>query len=215
VSETSPSIQAKVLRVLQDGMVRPVGSDGVRPTDVRVIAATNIDLRESVSSRRFRPDLFYRLQVFPIHLPPLRERREDIRLLAAHSLRLFCEQEAKDVPGFEPETLRRIERYSWPGNVRELQNEIHRLVLCGEPGQMLDSDLLAPWIGDGACGIERQPLKDIVRQVELATIRTRLREHGYQRSATARSLGITRETLWTKLRQLGVTAARRVNGEKG
>jgi DNA-binding NtrC family response regulator len=211
VSETSPAIQAKLLRVLQDKEVRPVGSNGGRTVDVRVIAATNRDLREAVHEGTFRLDLYYRLRVFPLPVPPLRERREDIRLLAVHFLEQLGAQEHKHLRGFEPAALQLMERYAWPGNVRELQNEVHRLVLCAEEEERIPAALLAPWILEGApTGADgARPLKEIVREVELATIRARLREHGYHRSATARSLGITREALWAKIRQLGFALPRR------
>jgi len=212
VSEASPAIQAKLLRVLQDGEVRPVGASGGRKVDVRVIAASNGDLGEAARAGRFRPDLYYRLHVFPIRLPALRERRGDIRLLAVHLLEQLSAQEGKKLRGFDPRALRLLERYPWPGNVRELENEIHRLILCAEPGERITPDLLAAWIVDGAppaAGDGARPLKEIVREVELATIRARLRAHGYHRVATARSLGMTRESLWAKLRQLGFVVPRR------
>ncbi|HTD26808.1 MAG TPA: helix-turn-helix domain-containing protein, partial [Candidatus Elarobacter sp.] len=140
----------------------------------------------------------------------------DIRLLALHLLERISAQEAKKLRGFDPRALRLLERYPWPGNVRELENEIHRLVLCAEPGERITPDLLAAWIVEGAppaAGGGARPLKEIVREVELATIRARLREHGYHRAATARSLGMTRESLWAKLRQLGFVAPRRGSGE--
>jgi Nif-specific regulatory protein len=174
--------------------------------DVRVIAATNRDLRQAVDEGRFRLDLYYRLRVFPIVLPPLRERREDIAPLAHHFLARLGQEEGKLLPGFTREALRLLERYPWPGNVRELESEIHRLLLCAEPGERIAPEQLAPWIAAGApaaAGDGARPLKEIVREVELATIRSRLREHGYHRSATARSLGFTRESLWAKMRQLG------------
>jgi len=216
VGEASPAIQAKLLRVLQDGEVRPVGGNGERKVDVRVIAASNGDLGEAARERRFRPDLYYRLRVFPIRLPALRERRGDIRLLALHLLERISAREGKTLRGFDARALRLLERYPWPGNVRELENEIHRLVLCAEPGERITPDLLAVWIVEGAppaAGSGTRPLKEIVREVELATIRARLREHGYHRAATARSLGMTRESLWAKLRQLGFVAPRRGSGE--
>jgi len=212
VSEASPAIQAKLLRVLQDGEVRPVGGSGGRKVDVRVIAASNCNLGEAAREGRFRPDLYYRLRVFPIRLPALREHREDIRLLAVHLLERFSAQEGKTLRGFDARSLRLLERYPWPGNVRELENEIHRLVLCAEPGERITPDLLAAWIveaGPPAADDGARPLKQIVREVEIATIRARLREHGYHRAATARSLGITRESLWAKLRQLGFVVPRR------
>ena len=216
VGEASPAIQAKLLRVLQDGEVRPVGGNGERKVEVRVIAASNGDLGEAARERRFRPDLYYRLRVFPIRLPALRERRGDIRLLALHLLERIGAREGKTLRGFDARALRLLERYPWPGNVRELENEIHRLVLCAEPGERITPDLLAAWIVEGAppaAGGGTRPLKEIVREVELATIRARLREHGYHRAATARSLGMTRESLWAKLRQLGFVAPRRGSGE--
>jgi DNA-binding NtrC family response regulator len=216
VSEASPAIQAKLLRVLQDGEVRPLGANEGRKVDVRVIAASNRDLGEAAREGRFRADLYYRLRVFPIRLPPLRERRGDIRLLAVHLLERLSSQEGKRLRGFDARALRLLERYPWPGNVRELENEIHRLVLCAEPGERVTPDLLASWVVDGAppvAGDGMRPLKEIVREVELATIRARLREHGNHREATARSLGMTRESLWAKLRQLGFVVPRRGSGD--
>jgi transcriptional regulator with PAS, ATPase and Fis domain len=184
--------------------------------DVRVIAASNRDLGEAARDGHFRPDLYYRLRVFPIRLPPLRERRGDIRLLAVHLLERLSTQEGKQLRGFDARALRLLERYPWPGNVRELENEIHRIVLCAEPGERITPDLLASWVVEGvpqAAGDGTRPLKEIVREVEAATIRARLREHGYHREATARSLGMTRESLWAKLRQLGFVVPRRGSGE--
>jgi two-component system response regulator HydG len=212
IGEASAAIQAKLLRVLEDGEIRPVGAGVSRRVDVRVIVATNRDLNALVSEGRFRQDLFYRLHVFPIRLPPLRERRGDIRLLALHLLERIGAEEGKALRGFDPQALRLLERYPWPGNVRELENEIHRLVLCAEPGERITAELLAAWIVDGTpppAADGQRPLKEIVREVEVATIRARLRDHGYHRTATARSLGITRESLWAKLRQLGFVLPRR------
>jgi DNA-binding NtrC family response regulator len=217
IGEASPAIQAKLLRVLQDGEVRPVGGDAARAVDVRVIAATNRDLAEAVRDGRFRRDLYYRLRVFPIRLPPLRERREDVRLLAVHLLERLSAEEGKRLRGFDARALRLLERHPWPGNVRELENEIHRVVLCADPGDRVTPEHLSSWIVEGApsaAADATRPLKEIVRDVELATIRARLREHGYHRTATARSLGMTRESLWAKLRQLGfVLPRKRPDGE--
>ncbi len=204
ISEVSLSIQAKLLRVLQDGEIRQVGGSNRRTVDVRVIAASNRNLREAVREGKFREDLYYRLQVFPITIPPLRERREDVRLLAVHFLEQFCRQEKKRFPGFEAQTLRAFERYDWPGNVRELENEIHRLVLCAEEDERIPQTLLSTWMCEPRPTDGSRPLREIVKEVEVATIRARLRQHGNHRSQTARSLGITRESLWAKMRQLGV-----------
>jgi two-component system, NtrC family, response regulator AtoC len=203
IGEASLPIQAILLRVLQDGEVRPVGGTASRHVDVRVIAATNRDLGAAVHEGRFRLDLYYRLRVFPIALPPLRDRREDIAPLAAHFLEQLGTQEGRRLAGFTPQALRLLERYAWPGNVRELQSEIHRLVLCVDEGERVAPEHLAPAITAEASVPGDRPLKEIVREVELATIRSRLQRHGYHRSATARSLGFTRESLWAKMRQLG------------
>jgi DNA-binding NtrC family response regulator len=206
VGEMSPAIQAKLLRVLQDGEIRPLGSALARTVDVRVIAATNRDLKQAIDAGRFRLDLYYRLRVFPLSIPTLRERPEDIALLAEHFLRQFCAQEHKALRGFSPEALRCLERYSWPGNVRELLNEVHRVVLCTDPEECVSPAFLSKGISGESTvtGADTRPLREIVRDVELATIQDRLRHNGYRRAATARSLGMTREGLWAKLRQLGV-----------
>jgi DNA-binding NtrC family response regulator len=217
IFETTPAIQGKLLRVLQSGEIRPVGSTVTRRVDVRVIAATNCDLEEEARAGHFRLDLYYRLRVFPIRLPPLRERPEDIEPLAMHFLRTLGAREGKSIPGFEADTLGRLRLYAWPGNVRELENEVHRLVLFAEPRQLIPPVLLTPRVASVApvASLRPQPLKDILRDVEVATIRNRLRECGYSRSATARSLGIARETLWAKLRQLRIPVPRRLRGAVG
>jgi two-component system response regulator PilR (NtrC family) len=128
VANMSLAMQVKLYRVLQEGKVRPLGSTEESDVDVRVIAATNKDLEKEITEGRFREDLYYRLSVMPIHLPPLRERREDIPLLARAFLDRFRKAMAKPIEGIEPETLRRLEAYDWPGNVRELENTIERAV---------------------------------------------------------------------------------------
>jgi len=141
IGEMSPSMQSKLLRVLQDGEVRRVGSNKVRKVDVRVVAATNRDLARAVREGRFREDLFYRLQVFPIHLPPLREREDDALLLA----RYFLEEYTKDSPGKGLElsegAVRAIRAHSWPGNVREVQNALRRAVALAGGSRIEAEDL--------------------------------------------------------------------------
>jgi two-component system response regulator HupR/HoxA len=205
IGEMSLPMQAKLLRVLQDGVVRPLGSSETRQVDVRIIAATNRDLPAATKKGLFRADLHYRLRAFPIRLPRLVERPEDIRALATHFLQRWGDEEGTSPGGFAPETMRRLESYPWPGNVRELEHEVHRLVLCAEPGHTITPDLLPPEIlaargeDDGL-----PPLKDIVSRVEAAAIQDRLRRHGYHRTRTAHSLGVTREWLWAKMRRLGL-----------
>src|SRR5581483_5491851 len=129
ISETTPALQAKLLRVLQEGEVRPVGENLPRPVDVRIVAATNRKLEEEVKAGRFREDLYYRLRVFPIHLPPLRERREDIPALARHLVARLAAQLKKPVGPPTPEALAILARYPFAGNVRELANELERAMI--------------------------------------------------------------------------------------
>jgi two-component system, NtrC family, response regulator PilR len=128
IGNMSVTMQVKLYRVLQEGKVRPIGSTEESDVDVRVIAATNKDLEREIAEGRFREDLFYRLSVIPIHLPPLRERREDIPLLAREFLGRLSKSMSKKIEGIEPEAMRRLEVYDWPGNVRELENTIERAV---------------------------------------------------------------------------------------
>jgi DNA-binding NtrC family response regulator len=212
VGELSFPAQAKLLRALEDREIRPVGGIRGRSIDVRVIAA-GADIRARTAEGRFRMDLFHRLHVFPIHLPALRERRQEIPRLAQHFLRKIAEAEGKTPLCFDPSTMDALSRYAWPGNVRELQNVIHQLVVSAKVGESVGTSRLPSYLHSA-----RHPeaststLRDIVREVEVATIDARLREHGYHRTATAASLGLTREGLWQKLRQLGVHIPRRIGG---
>jgi transcriptional regulator with GAF, ATPase, and Fis domain len=129
VGTISPETQTKLLRVIQEREIRRVGGLEARTVDVRLVAATNSDLWEEVQQGRFREDLYYRLNVITIELPPLRDRREDIPLLAAHFLRIYAEENQREVDGFSPETMDAITDYGWPGNVRELENAVERAVV--------------------------------------------------------------------------------------
>jgi two-component system response regulator PilR (NtrC family) len=141
ISNMSPTMQVKLFRVLQEGKVRPIGSNEESDVDVRVIAATNKDLEKEIAEGRFREDLFYRLNVIPMQLPALRERREDIPLLARHFLDRFRKKMEKTIESIEPEALRRLEAYEWPGNVRELENTIERAMAL-ETGRSISIDVL-------------------------------------------------------------------------
>ena len=137
IGTLSLSSQAKLLRVLQEREVEPIGGARSRPVDTRVIAATNINLREAVAAGAFRDDLFFRLNVFPITIPPLRERRADIPVLMAHLLAIYRQRHGRDVPGFSEDAVSAMLSYDWPGNVRELENIIERGVILGQPGEPL------------------------------------------------------------------------------
>ncbi|HVN09554.1 MAG TPA: sigma-54 dependent transcriptional regulator [Patescibacteria group bacterium] len=142
IGNMTPTMQVKLYRVLQEGKVRPLGSTEESDVDVRVIAATNKDFEKEISEGRFREDLYYRLSVIPIHLPALRERREDIPLLARHFLEGFRKAMDKQIEGISPEALRRLESYDWPGNVRELENTLERAVAL-ETGKTISLDVLS------------------------------------------------------------------------
>jgi len=215
ISAACLPVQAKLLRVLEDGAVRPLGGERQRTVDVRVIAASNRDLRRAAREGTFRPDLYYRLERLRIRLPPLRERREDIALLAQHFLSELVPRTGTSLRGFDPQALRALEGYAWPGNIRELKSEVHRLAARADGRQRITLDLVSPWIvadGPFADADGDRPLKEIVHDVEVAVIHARLQEHGYQRTATARSLGLSRESLWAKMRQLGIRLRPRQDG---
>jgi two-component system response regulator HupR/HoxA len=180
-----------------------VGADKVRRVRARVVAATNRPLDGEVRAGRFRADLYYRLAVLPLRIPPLRHRAADVAGLAAHFLRRFEVREGRATDGFDPDARRALLAYPWPGNVRELENEIHRLVLTVGQGQRIRRHHLAPRIRDAdGSGLE-EPLHRILARVELALISQRLQQSA-SKSAAARSLGITREALYAKMRRLGL-----------
>jgi two-component system NtrC family response regulator len=132
VTNLTAEIQGKLLRVLETGEYKPVGASAFKKTDVRIVAATNRDLREMVREETFREDLFYRLSVFPIYIPPLRERRDDIPRLAYHFLRRFCRKTGKKIEGFSDDALDALMNFEWPGNVRQLKNVVERLVIMSD-----------------------------------------------------------------------------------
>lgn len=209
IGDMPPPLQTKLLRVLQEGTIRPVGATRERSVDVRIICATNRDLAAEVDKGNFRQDLYYRLMVFPIRLPPLRERREDIPALAEHFLRRYSREYNCDVAGFSQQTLDALASYHWPGNIRELENEIQRLVIQAEPDSWLDPTDLSPHLREveapaARLAPERGTLKDMLEQVERSLLSEALREHGGNKTRTAQALGITREGLHKKLSKFGL-----------
>ncbi|MBN1947585.1 MAG: sigma 54-interacting transcriptional regulator [Bradymonadales bacterium] len=204
IAETTPAMQAKLLRVLQEGEIRPVGGVRSRNVEVRVISATNKNLEEEVDQGRFREDLYYRLKVFPIFMPPLRERREDLPLLARHLLEMYCKEALRKVPTFTPEALALLMAYRWPGNVRELQNEIQRLVIVGVGGDFVLPAHLSERLRRPEDLLEqvkppRGGLKEMLEEVEKWLILDTLRDQGGNKTATAEVLKISREGLHKKL----------------
>ncbi|MEM1030945.1 MAG: sigma 54-interacting transcriptional regulator [Myxococcota bacterium] len=209
ITEAPMAIQSKLLRALQEGEVRPVGAPSPRRVDVRVVAATNRNLEREVEAGRFREDLYYRLKVFPLRVPPLRERRADIPLLASHFLSRFAEEIGKSVAGIAAEVMQTLMAYDWPGNVRELQNEVQRLVIQVDEGAFVTPDLVSPRMRKGEAVLRRAKatrggtLKETMLAVEKFIVFEALREHDNNKTSTAKTLGITREGLHKKLRQYG------------
>jgi Nif-specific regulatory protein len=209
ITETPLSLQSKLLRALQEGEIRPVGATASKTVNVRIVAATNRNLEDEVAKGRFREDLYYRLKVFPLRLPPLRERRDDVRLLATHFLERYADEIGKPVGGFAQQTMELMTAYDWPGNVRELQNEVQRLVIQLEPGAFATPELLSPRIRQvegvvARAGVAKGTLKEMMDSVEKFLLIESLRAHGNNKTNSAKTLGITREGLHKKLRQFGI-----------
>jgi two-component system response regulator HydG len=206
VNVMSSTTQVKLLRVLQEREFEPLGSTKTIHVDIRLIAATNKELEAEVKEGRFREDLFYRLNVVPIHLPPLRERKEDIPLLAEHFFQIYQEKNKKSVKGFLPKTIDTLMRYDWPGNIRELENVIERAILLCRSEYISPKDLPPPLQGEE---VGEQPIISIppgmtLEQVEREAIIQTLEETGGNRTQTAQILGISRKTLQNKLKEYGL-----------
>lgn len=216
VGEMSRALQAKLLRFLQERTFEPVGSTTPRTVDVRVIAATNRDLEQEVNARRFLPDLYYRLQVIHIPIPPLRHRGEDILVLVDHFLRASSQKHGKPMLTVSPEAIKALTSYSWPGNVRELSNTISRLVILGRGPDINLEDLphnvrqaASSEDGDVPGFVHRLPREGItLRDVERELISKTLELFHGHRSQTAKALGISRKSLYQKMLRLEVERER-------
>ena len=209
IGELAPELQAKLLRVLQERVYRRVGGSEDRNTDVRFVASTNRDLAAMVERGQFREDLFYRLNVLSIIVPPLRERAEDVPLLAEHFLGQLAREFGRKLTGFDPEALEALEAHPWKGNVRELRNAIERGALHASGDTVGTADLgleavAAPASGNGAVQLELGDFR--LRSLEEALIRRVLDETSGNRSHSARLLGVNRTTLYNKLRSYGIEA---------
>ena len=201
VAEMSPASQVKLLRVLQEGEFERVGGTKTVSVDVRLVAATNRDLERDVAERKFREDLFYRLNVIPIHLPSLRERREDIPLLASHFCRVYSDKNRKDLRGITDEALDALSAHRWPGNVRELENTIERaVVLCRDDRVGLHN--LPPQLQPEGGGAAKKLVFTIgtpLRDIEQLAIEETLKYTGGDKKLAARLLGIAARTIYRKL----------------
>jgi two-component system response regulator HupR/HoxA len=209
IAEAPPELQVKLLRVIQEGEIMPVGYHQPRRVDVRIIASTNRDLKAEVEAGRFRQDLYFRINVFSVTIPPLRERRKDIRPLAEFFLHRFSVRLNRRVGRLREDTIRVLEAYPWPGNVRELQNEMERLVLLAEPGKDIGPALVSEHIHKRARPFrtEEANLKAAVQDLEEEMILAALERFGNNKSRTARALGISRQSLLDKLKRIRMSAS--------
>jgi DNA-binding NtrC family response regulator len=215
IATASPQLQVKLLRVLQERQLEPVGSNDTRAVDVRVILATHHDLAVDVQTGTFRRDLYYRVNVINIELPPLRERPADVAVLAEHMLGRIAAENNRPAMGFSPAAMERLRAYHWPGNVRELENAVeHAVVLCRR--LFVEVDDLPSAVLTG--GVEPAPnaalspgqsLKEALREPQRQIILQALAECGGNRRQAAIRLGINRATLYKKMRRLGIAASSR------
>ena len=224
IGDISPAFQVKLLRVLQEGEIRPLGSTEWRRVDCRIIAATNKDLEAEVAAGRFREDLYYRIATLPVHVPPLRERSEDIPVLARSLLGEIAPALGQEVSGFTEEAMACMAAYPWPGNVRELQNEIQRMVVMAD-GPVLGGDLLSPRVlhgmeadavsaGPGNGGKEADwpearsgSLRERLESLEKRVLRETLIRHRWNKTRAAEELGLSRVGLRGKLQRHGLEPA--------
>jgi len=206
IGDCPDNVQTRLLRVLDQGEIRRVGDDKTTHVDVRVIAATNRNLEEDVQSGRFRKDLFFRLNVFCIPLPPLRERREDIVLLAEHFLEKLSERRRKPVRGFTPEALSRLRTHQFEGNVRELENLIERALALVDPDEYITADVIAVPGANGTAAESTPPesLRAAVEQYEAELIRAALERNDGNQTRTAIELNLSRRAFIDKLQKYGL-----------
>ncbi len=205
VGELPLAVQAKMLRILQEQCFERLGASESIQVDVRIIAATNSNLREAVEAGRFRRDLYFRLNVLPLRVPPLRERPDDIPLLARHFLQRHNQGRESSIEGFSDEATERLLTYSWPGNVRELENVVERAVVVAPGSHILREDLMLTAGGeDDGDRYRGKSLRDAITIFKRTLIENSLAHHGWNQTATARTLGIQRTYLSRLIKELGI-----------
>lgn len=214
IGDLPPGFQVELLRALQKGEMRPIGSNQTRKLDVRIIASTSKDLEQEVLDGRFRQDLYYHLAGVIVNIPPLRERREDIPVLANYILRQSIDKLGKTAAGFTPEAVSCMKRYGWPGNVREMRNEIDRMLVMGPEDEYLGAELLSQNVAMAASpfdedvisilGGTESTLKERIEAIEVKILRESLIRHRWNKSKAARELGLSRVGLRGKLERYGL-----------
>ncbi|MDT8395160.1 MAG: sigma-54 dependent transcriptional regulator [bacterium] len=227
VSNISPAIQAKLLRVIQEMVITPIGGTKTIPIDIRLIAATNRDLKEMVAEGTFREDLYYRLNIVPIQIPPLREREGDLTLLASHFMKKYSEEIGKDIRGMAPGAMNVLKRYPFPGNVRELENVIERAIVLAKGNliQAGDLEIQAPLCENGILDTDRVPKsteelkymkkklrEDAVRPLEHAFLLDALERNGWNVTRAAEDVGMLRPNFQALLKKQGISLKDREAG---
>lgn len=200
IANVPMNLQAKLLRALETGEIERVGSSSTRRVDVRILSATNANVQNEVEAGRFREDLLFRLNTIEIHLPPLRERKEDIPLLAMHFLRQSAQRYRKNLSGFESTAMKLLLEHPWPGNVRELDHSVERAVLMAEGSEVRASDLGLRQVREGSSRIEDMSLED----VERALIQKAMGRYGGNVSHASKTLGLSRSALYRRLQKYGL-----------
>ncbi len=208
IGEMSANIQVHLLRVLEEKEFTRVGGNELIKVDVRVISATNKDMKKAIASGQFREDLYYRLNVVTIELPPLRERKEDVPLLAQHFLKKFAVENQKEITGFSPEATDFLLKYDWPGNVRELENAIERAVILAKNSDVDAADMPQ----ENLLLSHSAPASKSLREVEKNHILNVLSQTGGNYSEAARILGVSRVTLYNKMKNFGLSVKKMNNG---
>jgi len=214
IADISPAVQVSLLRFLQDGEVKAIGSDRAKPTNVRIIAASNRPLRQLVEEGKFRRDLYYRLKGFEIAIPPLRDRPEDIPVLTDYLVKKYSEVFSRKIPGVASQATQKLRSYMFPGNVRELETEIRRMVATIEDGEFITAQHLSAEIARArprpdrsqaeAIALDGRTLKDRVERLEAALVRAALERHRWNHTHAAEELGLSRVGLSNKLKRYDI-----------
>jgi len=211
IGDMSPSAQAKVLRALQEGVISRIGGAKSIQVDVRIIAATNKDVEEEIASGRFREDLFYRLNVVPIQVPPLRERREDIPALVKYFLGQLAGGTGTVGKSFDPSAIERLQQRLWPGNVRELRNAVERILILS-PGKVVSARDVSRLLGEGATSevvesvsVQEGTFESFKQDAERSFLAAKLKEHDWNVAETARALKMPRSNLYKKIERYGIS----------
>jgi two-component system nitrogen regulation response regulator NtrX len=212
VGDMSPRTQAKILRVLEERAFERVGGGEKIRADVRILAATNRNLPKEVAAGRFREDLYFRLNVFPVFVPALRDRKEDIPPIASHFIEEICGEQGKETKKIPAEAMRRLLAHSWPGNIRELRNVVERLVILSA-GHKVEEDTVRrvlaaepPSAEPTAAAFDEENFREATLAFEKAYLERKLRENDFNVSRTAEKLGLDRTSIHRKMKQLGISA---------